>query len=221
MWLGKGIRLRAPVARGQSLWSLCHLCSGPGATIQRAASRCSQGSSCGTAAQERRRRRAQQGTATRGEGSAHQGVLLRQYKGALLSVQLRGEVPGPATLQDRRTAAARLLHANWNEGGGQQDQGGGGYTHARPNPSCAGPQLCRVRGGRCDWHQCGRLLLRVSAAEPKLDIILVIYDCYLIILRTEVDMERQAVMLLSPQPRPLPPNALLLWSELQFMDNHT
>ncbi|KAH8300698.1 hypothetical protein KR018_007485 [Drosophila ironensis] len=38
---------------------------------------------------------------------------------------------------------------------------------------------------------------------------------------TEVDMERQAVMLLSPQPRPLPPNALLLWSELQFMDNHT
>ncbi|KAH8401390.1 hypothetical protein KR009_005104 [Drosophila setifemur] len=38
---------------------------------------------------------------------------------------------------------------------------------------------------------------------------------------TEVDMERQALMLLSPQPRPLPPNALLLWSELQFMDNHT
>ncbi|XP_033234869.1 protein CLP1 homolog isoform X2 [Drosophila pseudoobscura] len=38
---------------------------------------------------------------------------------------------------------------------------------------------------------------------------------------TEVDMERQVVMLLSPQPRPLPPNALLLWSELQFMDNHT
>ncbi|XP_017090803.2 protein CLP1 homolog [Drosophila bipectinata] len=38
---------------------------------------------------------------------------------------------------------------------------------------------------------------------------------------TEVDMERQAVMVLSPQPRPLPPNSLLLWSELQFMDNHT
>ncbi|XP_023171185.1 protein CLP1 homolog isoform X2 [Drosophila hydei] len=37
---------------------------------------------------------------------------------------------------------------------------------------------------------------------------------------TEVDMERQSVMLLSPQPRPLPANALLLWSELQFMDNH-
>ncbi|KAH8384634.1 hypothetical protein KR093_003772 [Drosophila rubida] len=37
---------------------------------------------------------------------------------------------------------------------------------------------------------------------------------------TDVDMERQSVMLLSPQPRPLPPNSILLWSELQFMDNH-
>ncbi|KAL9923495.1 protein CLP1 homolog [Glossina fuscipes] len=36
---------------------------------------------------------------------------------------------------------------------------------------------------------------------------------------THVDMERQSVMILSPQPRPLP-NTLLLYSELQFMDSH-
>uniref|UniRef100_A0A1A9W0M8 Protein CLP1 homolog n=1 Tax=Glossina brevipalpis TaxID=37001 RepID=A0A1A9W0M8_9MUSC len=36
---------------------------------------------------------------------------------------------------------------------------------------------------------------------------------------TDVDMERQSVMILSPQPRPLP-NTLLLYSELQFMDSH-
>ncbi|XP_065360870.1 protein CLP1 homolog [Calliphora vicina] len=36
---------------------------------------------------------------------------------------------------------------------------------------------------------------------------------------TGVDMERQAITILSPQPRPLP-NTLLLLSDLQFMDSH-
>ncbi|XP_037825754.1 protein CLP1 homolog [Lucilia sericata] len=36
---------------------------------------------------------------------------------------------------------------------------------------------------------------------------------------TGVDMERQAITVLSPQPRPLP-NTLLLLSDLQFMDSH-
>ncbi|CAH0756607.1 unnamed protein product [Diatraea saccharalis] len=36
---------------------------------------------------------------------------------------------------------------------------------------------------------------------------------------TAVDMERQTLTILSPQPRPLP-NTILLLSELQYMDNH-
>uniref|UniRef100_A0A1B0CM03 Clp1 C-terminal domain-containing protein n=3 Tax=Lutzomyia longipalpis TaxID=7200 RepID=A0A1B0CM03_LUTLO len=35
----------------------------------------------------------------------------------------------------------------------------------------------------------------------------------------QVDMERQVVTILSPQPRPLP-NTILLFSDLQFVDNH-
>lgn len=37
--------------------------------------------------------------------------------------------------------------------------------------------------------------------------------------RTNVDMDRQTITLLAPEPKPLPNNILLL-SELQFMDSH-
>lgn len=36
---------------------------------------------------------------------------------------------------------------------------------------------------------------------------------------TNVDIERQTITLLSPQPKPLP-NSVLILSELQFMDSH-
>lgn len=35
---------------------------------------------------------------------------------------------------------------------------------------------------------------------------------------TNVDTERQVVTILSPQPRPLPKNCILLLSEIQFVD---
>lgn len=37
--------------------------------------------------------------------------------------------------------------------------------------------------------------------------------------RTNVDMDRQTITVLSPQPRPLP-NNVLIFSEIQFMDSH-
>lgn len=37
---------------------------------------------------------------------------------------------------------------------------------------------------------------------------------------TGVDTTRQMVTLLSPQPRPLPSNCILLLSDVQFMDSH-
>lgn len=42
---------------------------------------------------------------------------------------------------------------------------------------------------------------------------------FLFLTRTGVDMDRQAITVLSPQPRPLP-NTLLMLSDLQFMDSH-
>lgn len=79
-------------------------------------------------------------------------------------------------------------------------------------------------------------LLSVSFAEKDDDLItshsagfVCVYVFYLIILgifidviyifSTNVDNERQTLTLLSPQPKPLPNNLLLL-SDLQFMDSH-
>ena len=45
------------------------------------------------------------------------------------------------------------------------------------------------------------------------------YSLCTIFSRTNVDMERQSMTVLSPQPRPLP-KTLLLLSDIQFMDSH-
>ncbi|PZC72049.1 hypothetical protein B5X24_HaOG211974 [Helicoverpa armigera] len=62
-----------------------------------------------------------------------------------------------------------------------------------------------------------RLLAVSFAAGPDDDVLhsnLAGFVCV-----TAVDMERQMLTILSPQPRPLP-NTVLLLSELQYMDNH-
>ncbi|KAH9642968.1 hypothetical protein HF086_013529 [Spodoptera exigua] len=62
-----------------------------------------------------------------------------------------------------------------------------------------------------------RLLAVSFAAGPDDDVLhsnLAGFVCV-----TAVDMDRQMLTILSPQPRPLP-NTVLLLSELQYMDNH-
>ncbi|XP_062532025.1 protein CLP1 homolog isoform X2 [Bombyx mori] len=75
-------------------------------------------------------------------------------------------------------------------------------------------RLVAVWGGRALQH---RLLAVSFAAEPDDHVLhsnLAGFVCV-----TAVDMERQTLTVLSPQPRPLP-NTILLLSELQYMDNH-
>ncbi|XP_017775410.1 PREDICTED: protein CLP1 homolog [Nicrophorus vespilloides] len=61
-------------------------------------------------------------------------------------------------------------------------------------------------------------LLSVSFSE-KDDDDMILSHCAGFICVTNVDVERQQLTVLSPQPKPLPNNLLLL-SELQFMDSH-
>ncbi|XP_075160250.1 protein CLP1 homolog [Haematobia irritans] len=59
-------------------------------------------------------------------------------------------------------------------------------------------------------------ILAVSFAETNEDDVIGTNVAGFVCV-TDVDMERQSIMILSPQPRPLP-NTLLLLSDLQFMD---
>jgi polyribonucleotide 5'-hydroxyl-kinase len=61
-------------------------------------------------------------------------------------------------------------------------------------------------------------LLAVSFSEGDDDEIISSHMAGFVCV-TNVDMDRQTITLLSPQPKPLPNNILLL-SELQFMDSH-
>jgi len=61
-------------------------------------------------------------------------------------------------------------------------------------------------------------MLSLSYGESiELDVLK--KNVYGFVCVTNVDVERQTVTVLSPQPRPLP-NTILLLSELQFIDNH-
>lgn len=61
-------------------------------------------------------------------------------------------------------------------------------------------------------------ILAVSFAESAEDEVILTNVAGFVCVEN-VDMERQVVTILSPQPRPLP-NTVLLISELQFVDNH-
>ncbi|CAO1407934.1 unnamed protein product [Diamesa serratosioi] len=61
-------------------------------------------------------------------------------------------------------------------------------------------------------------LLAVSYAET-IDQDVLKKNVYGFVCVTNVDVDRQTITVLSPQPRPLP-NTVLLLSELQFMDSH-
>jgi len=64
-------------------------------------------------------------------------------------------------------------------------------------------------------------LLSVSFAQSAEDSIKVIESNLLgYVCVTGVDTTRQLITLLSPQPRPLPSNSILLLSDVQFMDSH-
>lgn len=62
-------------------------------------------------------------------------------------------------------------------------------------------------------------LISISFAESLEDDVLCTNIMGFICV-TAVDPERQTVTVLSPQPRPLPSNNILLLSDIQFMDSH-
>jgi len=61
-------------------------------------------------------------------------------------------------------------------------------------------------------------LLAVSFAEKEDDDVILSHVAGFVCV-SSLDIERQTITLLSPQPKPLPNNILVL-SELQFMDSH-
>lgn len=62
-------------------------------------------------------------------------------------------------------------------------------------------------------------ILAISCATTEDDIQKAITtNIYGFIAVTKVDTERQMVTVLSPQPRPLPKNSILLLSDVQFVD---
>ncbi|XP_055382649.1 protein CLP1 homolog [Condylostylus longicornis] len=75
-------------------------------------------------------------------------------------------------------------------------------------------KLVAVQPGPAMLHH----ILAVSFAESTEEEVITTNVAGFICV-TQVDMDRQVITVLSPQPRPLP-NTILLLSELQFMDSH-